>query len=209
MNELLREIEDDINREKLDRLWRHLGKIMIGVSLIVVAATIIMVIMQNQKQSQAMEQTDRFVKGIDQARNKNYEGALAAFSSLTNDPGSPYFGIAMLRKAEAQETSGNNAGASATYQALAAHGGAFGELAEMRNDNNKMVVTSKNMPFYYSESEWKGWQLLKAGKKDEAKAQFVALRDSIDAPYSLRQRMQQVVSAMGGDDTAKKDEQKK
>jgi hypothetical protein len=194
MNELLHEIEDDIRQEKFDRLWQGLGKIMVGISVAVVLATIVVVVMQNHKQSVAMEQTDQFIRGMSDFTAQDYKGAVAEFASLSASAGSAYYGMAMLRTAQAQEKSNDNKTAAETYQALAAHGGIFGDLAAMRIDG--AIQPDRHSPFYFTQSEWAGWQLLKAGKKTEAVAQFSALRDDADAPYSLRQRMRDVVGAM-------------
>lgn len=222
MNELIREIEDDIRRERFEQLWQNLGKIMVAISIAVVLATVVVVMVQNHKQARAMEQTGQFIKGLDRFNAGDYKSAIADFSQLAEDDSSPYYGMAMLRKAQAQNASGDKDGAAKTYKALAAHDKVFGELAAMR-DADMVAVPDKHSPqkspFYFTLSEWKGWQLMHAGKKDEAVAQFFALRDDDEAPYSMRQRMQDVLLQLApgktmNDDTMndksiKKDEQKK
>ena len=201
MSELLREIEDDIRREKFDQLWQHFGKIMVGVSVAVVLATIVVVMVQNHRQAVAMEQTGQFIKGLDRLKLEDYKGAIEAFAQISSDDHSPYYGIAMLRRAQAQSAGGDKDGAAKTYQALAAHNGTFGELAKMQSADDKLIAPDKKSPFYYSQSEWKGWQLMQAGKKDEAVTQFLALRDDAEAPYSMRQRMQDAVQQLAPDKT--------
>src|SRR5688500_15726335 len=118
MNELLREIEDDIRRERFNHLWHRFGRIMVGVSIVVVLATIAVVIMQNQKQSAAMEKTAQFIRGIDRIRIEDYKGAITIFDELAADETSPYYGLAMRQKAKAQAALGNNAEAMKTYESL-------------------------------------------------------------------------------------------
>ena len=99
-------------------------------------------------------------------------------------------------------------GAAETYQALAIHGGIFGDLAAMRIDG--AVALDRQSPFYFTQSEWASWQLLKAGKKNgSGGAQFSALRDDADALLSrCASACRMMVSAMS-DTSIKKDEQKK
>jgi hypothetical protein len=195
MNELLREIEEDLRREKFDRLWGNIGKIMIGVSALVILTTIIVVAYQNHKETRAMEQTGQFISGLDHASHKDYKGAIVAFTQISDDTSSSYYGLAMLRKAQAQADAGDKAGAAETYKALASADNTFSTLAVMQGGNMN-ISPDKKSPFYYTLAEWQGWQLVNAGKKDEAVTKFIVLRDDTEAPFSMRQRMQDVVQQL-------------
>ena len=46
MNELVREIEEDIRQERIDRLWRSFGKGMVGLSIAVILTTVAVVMVQ-------------------------------------------------------------------------------------------------------------------------------------------------------------------
>jgi hypothetical protein len=191
MNELIREIEDDIRREKFDRLWQRFGRIMVGVSIVVVLVTIAVVVMQNQKQSQAMELTSEYIRGIDRMNVEDFKGAISVFDSIAANDKSPYYGMALLQKAKAQESLGDKTGAAKTYEQLASQSSAFGELSKLlsASANNSIIEPVKTSPFYYTQSEWKAWQLVGQGKKDDAVAVFMTLREDIEAPSTLRQRV--------------------
>ena len=195
MNELLREIEDDIRREKFDRLWHRFGRIMVGVSVVVVLATIVVVIMQNQKQNQAMEKTSAYIRGIDRMNIEDYKGAVLLFDELTADKESPYYGLALLQKAKAQTALGDKDSARKTYEQLAAQKTTFGDLAGILSpaSSGALIEPDTKSPFYYTQSEWKGWQLLNQGKKDDAVEIFMTLRNEPQAPMSQRSRMNDVV----------------
>jgi len=193
MNELLREIEEDIRRERIDKLWGRFGKLMVGMSIAIVLATVVIVIMQNARRTREEQQTAVFMRGMDRLGVADDKGAIAAFTQLTNDDSSSYYGMAMLRKAQAQKDSGDKDGAAKTYAALSAHDDAFGELAKMLTNPDAPLNPQKSSPFYESQSEWQGWQLVKQGKKDEAAKIFMALRDDENAPPSLRERMDVVL----------------
>lgn len=195
MNELVREIEEDIRRERFDRLWKRFGRIMVGVSVMVVLATIGVVVMQNQKESHAMEQTSEYIRGIDRMDVEDFKGAIKIFDQFAEDPSSSYYGLAMLQKAKAQEALGNNKGAGETYQELSKRSDAFGGLAALLapTETGQMMEPVAGSAFYYTQQEWKAWQLMGKGKKAEAIEIFMALREDLDAPMSLRSRMNDVV----------------
>lgn len=194
MNELISEIESDIRREKFDRLWKRFGKIMVGVSVLVVLVTIGIVIMQNQKQSRAMASTAEYIRGIDRMNVEDFKGAIGVFDGLASDSSSPYYGMALLQKARAQEALGDKDGAAKTYAQLASHDSVFGRMGALAaSAQNASPEPDKSSPFFYTQSEWKAWNLLSAGKKNEAAAIFMMLREDLDAPMTLRNRANDVV----------------
>ena len=201
MSELFREIEDDIKRERYEKLWQGFGKVMVGVSLIIVVCTIGIVIWQNHKQAKAMDNTTDFIKGIDRLNIEDYKGAIGAFDKLSEEPGSSYYGLALLRKAQAQNALSDHDGAHKTYQVLAEHDVVFGELAKMMlpPENGDVAKPRMGAPFYYAQSEARGWQLLKLGKKENAVAQFLAIYRDPKAPYSMHGRVTEALQYLAPD----------
>lgn len=191
VSELFREIEEDIRRERYDRLWNSFGKVMVGVSLMVILVTIAVVIWQNHRQSTAMEKTGEFIKGIDRLNIEDYKGAIPIFDKLSADTGSTYYGLSLMRKAQAQNALSDHDGAYTTYKTLAEHDPVFGELAKLKLPATQGDVTKPRLgaPFFYAQSEARAWQLLKAGKKDNAVAQFLSLYRDKETPYSMHARV--------------------
>jgi hypothetical protein len=195
MNELFREIEDDIRRERLDKLWQKFGKMMVYASIAAVVLTIIIVIIQSNREELAKEKTSQFIRGIDRINVEDFKGAISIFEELAGDTSSPYAGLAMLQKAKAQQALGDKEGAVKTYQALAARDAELGGLAKLLlpSKDSKLVEPDKASPFYRSQQEWLGWQLLDQGKKDKAVEIFWSLREDAQAPMQLRERMHEVL----------------
>lgn len=190
MSELMREIEEDIRRERFDKLWKDFGRVMIGASIAVIVATAILVVWQNHRQGVAQTHTAQLMHGVELFEQQDYKGAIAAFDALSANAN--YYGIAMLRKAQAQAASGDKEGAAKSYAALAKQDDTFGELAKIQAQD-KDFQPKLSSPFYFTQSEFKGWQLLQQGKQAEAVTQFTALRDNDHAPYTLRERMRGVL----------------
>lgn len=206
MNELVREIEEDIRRERFDRLWHSFGKVMVGLSIAVILGTIGVVIMQDQKRSRAMESTTQLIKGIDRINIEDYKGAIPVFDALASDPSSSYYGLSMLRKAQAQDALGDREGVTKTYRQLAGNDSVFGDLAKLLlpQDDSKAIETSRDAPFYFSHSEAKGWQLMRQGRKDEAVTLFMALYQDKEAPSSMRERLSEVLQRLAPDTFSEK-----
>ena len=155
MNELIQEIQEDIRRERFERLWQSLGKIMVVGSVIVILVTIGTQIFQYEKRVDAMEHTSLFLQGMDRLNVQDYKGAVEKFSAFANDPTSPYHGLFMLRKAQAQSSLSQNDAAAKTYADLAGHDPVLGKLAEVLavSSDAKQVLPAlqPSEPFYRDE----------------------------------------------------------
>ena len=204
MNELIREIEDDIRRERFDKLWYSFGKVMVGLSIVVILVTIAIQVLQYKEQSEAVERTTLFYKGIDRLNIEDYKGAIDAFSALCAKTSSPYYGLCMLRKAQAETALSDRDAAAKTYTDLSQHDAVFGKLALLlvpagtnaQGELNKPVAGD---PFYYTSGEARGWQLWKDGKKEEAVAQFLTLYNDPGIPAAMRTRLSEVLHHVAAD----------
>lgn len=204
MNELLRELEEDIRNERLERLWNSFGKLIMAASVAVIVVTVIVVVWQNRKHEYATTQTSQFIKGLDRFKVEDYSGALEVFTDLAADEQSPYYGIAMLHKAKAHRLHNDIEAARKTYQALAEHSSnesnkTFTELARIlaADSADKLIDPPKDSPFFYTQTDWRAWQLMQKGDKQEAIGIFTALRDDEHTPPSQRERVKQVLEHLG------------
>lgn len=195
MNELVREIEEDIRRERIDKLWNSFGKMMVGVSVAIVVFTIAFVVMQDRRLARENSMTGQMLRGVDRLNIEDYKGAIPIFEALSADPSSSYYGPAMLRKAQAQIALGQGDEAKKTYAALAAHDATFGPLGKVLSyggsveQGDTLAQPEQDSPLYYTGSEFRAWQLLQQGKKDEAVALFLTLYKDTSAPASMHDRL--------------------
>ena len=190
MSELFNEIEEEIKQEKFDRLWRSFGRVMVLASVALVAVTVIFVLWQNNSQNFAEAKTGKLLQGIGRLEIEDYRGAIPIFSELAADKTSPYYGIAILRKAQAQDLSGDKEGAIATYAELAKTSSTFAEIAELKGQIAETPTTSA---LYHTLAEYKAWQLLNDGKKVDAVAIFERLAHDENSPRTLADRAKEVL----------------
>jgi hypothetical protein len=191
MNELFREIREDVRRERLRLLWRHFGKLVVGLSVTVVLATVAAVVWQDRVRGEAQAGTGLLLRGLDRMKVEDYQGAQDLFEALAGKKDSPYYGLAMLRKAEVLALSGDQEGARKTYEELSAHGKGksrdFADLARLlagREPGSPAAASA----FYHAALERQAWALLEKGEEKEASGIFTQLRDDGQAPFALRQR---------------------
>ena len=206
MSELFREIEEDIKRERFEKLWSKFGRLAIYASVGVVVATAGFVAWKNYTQDVAEKKTSALLQAIESLDKKEYKDAISAFSKLADDDSSLYYPIAMLQKAQAQEQSGDVSGAKQTYTALAKNNSEIAELAKLKTaDKNTVIEITKSSPFYHSLAEYNAWQLLSVGKKSEAVDIFASLTKDEKTPRSLAARAGEVLRVIAPE----KSEQKK
>jgi hypothetical protein len=199
MSELLREIEEDIRSERMYALWNKFGKSLIRISIAVILGTTIGVAWQHYQKSQAMEHTSQLLAGAEKISAGDIKGAIAAFDQAAKI-GGVYADMALLQKGQAQETDGDHDGAQKTYQEFATRSsdGVFAMLGKLlaAKETDAPMNVDADVPFVTLQNEMRGWQLLKAGKKDEAVKIFITLRDNKEAPKTQRARMAMVLATL-------------
>ena len=209
MNELVREIEEDIRQERIDKLWHSFGKIIVASSLAIILVTIGVVVYQNHTRSIAMDNTAQMLKGMDRINIEDFKGAVALFDQMSQDPKSGYYGLAMLRKAQSYAALGQVADAQKTYETLAKTDPFTGPLAKMLsygNDAGSEVLPApdKSAPLYYMQCEFRAWQLFQQGKKEQAIDQFAAIVADDQAPATIRERVSEVLQHIAPEKLAEK-----
>ena len=197
MNELFREIEEDIRAERLHTLWHNFGRVMVRVSIAILAGTVVAVLWQNHKESKATEQTAQLMKGLDRFNIEDYKSAVATFDGIDHPP---YAYMAALQKARTQNAFGHADEARETYRALAKKDGdsPFVSLAKLlaAQDQDEPMQVAAAAPLTHLQQERRAWQLLTAGKKEEAVKELTTLADNDKAPFTLRSRAAEALATL-------------
>ena len=194
MSELFREIEEDIKRERFEKIWRNVIYWVIWGSVAVVALTAILVALDNYERSQAEAKTSILLRGTERLTLKDYKEAIPLFSELTDDEASSYYPVAMLLKAEAKQLSGDAEGAGKIYKQLSKLQDVFGDLSRLKTED----ATSESGPadnkiFHYSYLEKRAWNALADNHKEEAAKLFSELVNDKQTPRSLAFRAGEVL----------------
>ena len=122
-DEFIREVDEELQQERLAALWKQYGAYAIGAALIIVAATAGQVgwtawrdhSMQNQ--AAALDDAERKLAG------RNFDDAAKAFAEIGSEYSGGPVAIARLREAMALHQSGDSDGAITALENLASDSG--------------------------------------------------------------------------------------
>lgn len=121
-DELLREIEQDIRRERTTALWKKIGPPIAAVALVIVAGAAAFVAWREYQASTMAASGDAYAQALDVARQGDAGGAAAAFLQLEQEAAGGYRDLAALRAATSLAAAGDDAGALSALQRVAATG---------------------------------------------------------------------------------------
>jgi hypothetical protein len=135
MTDIFREVDEDLRREQLKKLWDRYGSYVIALAILIVVATAGYRFWQYWQDSQAQASGDRFVAALKLGDQGKHNEAIAALTDLTRNGSGGYPVLAGFRAAAEKAAADDTKGAVAEYDAIAASGGAPGlirDLARLR-----------------------------------------------------------------------------
>jgi hypothetical protein len=215
---LIREVEEDLRRDRMAALWRRWGPTAIGVAVVVVLA----VAGYEGWKSWRREASEAAGLRFQQATALGVtapEQTAEAFAALAEDAPDGYAMLARLRQARAQADAGDPAAATDAYRRLAedasdplfrdlatlsrvivALGAAEGEGVEV--DPQALAhalepLISGTNPWRYSARELQALLALRTGDSAKAREILTALGEDAAAPPELRTRAGYLLRQIG------------
>lgn len=202
---LIREVDEEIRREKLLRLWDQFGIYLVGVAAIIVLGIGGYRYMEYQRTQNSGAAGARYQAALQQLSEAGkQEEALKTLEAIGKDGGTGFATLAELRVAGAEAKKGRFDQAVAIYDKIAKQPSTdallvgFAKLqaamlrlgtadwTEMQNRLNDLRVDSS--PYRASARELLGIAAYKAGKTDEARRTFEQLVTDKKAPQSVGDR---------------------
>lgn len=181
MSDLLREIQEDIARDKWAALWQRYGRTVIGM-----AVAIVLGVAANQGwQAYRHAKLEGYTTALlDAVRKPNAAG----FGKVAEDTGGVHSGIASLIQAQLLMADGKQAEAEKILQNLAANGEDVpAELARALTHQGA-TESLRSTAFYATALERSGWAAIEAGEMETAEKAFIALQQFDTAPESIKDR---------------------
>lgn len=120
--QFIREIDEDLRREKALKLWKRFGPFVIGAAVLVVVAVAADVGWTAWQESRRNAQAESFAAADALSAAGRHEQAAGAFEALASEAESGYAGLALMRAAEARLLAGDRAAAQAEFEAASARG---------------------------------------------------------------------------------------
>jgi hypothetical protein len=212
--DIFHEVEEDVKRERYEKLWKAYGKYLIAVLAAVVLGTAGTVFWRDYQRGQREAESERFTAALALVQAGRNADAANAFAELANEAGAGYRVLALFQRASAQLSSGDTAGAVATYDRIVDDGGASAVLRDLGRllaarallDTAPMGEVEARLsplradanPWRHSARELTAVLALKAGDVAAAREGFQALADDLSAPSTTRARAAELLAALGG-----------
>lgn len=201
------EVTEEVRRDRLFRLFRKYGWIGVVIILGLVGGTAWTEWSKSRAESRAQAFGDAVIDALDQGTPQERREALAA---VPTDAGqSALLGLIMASDPAEDKAAtlaaldkvANDASLPPAYRDLAVLrrvlvAGADAPVADRRTALEG--IAGPGRPYRVLAEEQLGYLLIEEGKKDDAIAALTALLQDQDASGSLRARLGQVVTALGG-----------
>ena len=217
----LREVKEEIDRERLENIWKQYGGLIVGAAALILV-TVLAVQFWNWSVRQQEEKAGlAYQNALDLVYDKKLDKAVPAFEEIEKDAPAGYAALADLQLAASLLEEGKTAEAQAKYEELAKNSSAdalftgFAQLqaaalqlgkadfTEMENRLNDLIKDEN--PWRFNAMELLGAAAV--GTKQYAKARelFEKILTAENTPPAMRQRanlqMAQIVILESGGET--------
>ena len=211
MSDIFREIDDELRRDNLLKLWSRYGRYVIAVALLVVAIAGGIVAWRDHQATERRAQGARYSSALALMREGKSADAAKLFGLLAREGGG-YSLLAAFEEAEMLAKSGDGKAAIAAYDRLA--GGfdtdpVFRDLAVLLAvlhgfpDGDPKAAVERLQKLTASGNPWRASALdlaaaakLKSGDRGGALAIYRELADDLSAPQGLRARAAEMAAAL-------------
>lgn len=209
---IIREVEEDLRRERYERLWKQYGPFVIGTIVLVLVAMVGWQQWQAWQERQRAREAEAFIAAVELLEDDKTAEAAKAFAELAKKAGSGYATVARLQEAQARLDRGNPDAALAAYDAVAGDGAAapaLRGLAALKGallladsaspDDLKKRLTPAlrpQSPWRYPAQEVVAYAHYRAGETDKARSAYEVLVNEYGAPTHIRDRARRMLALM-------------
>jgi hypothetical protein len=202
---LLREVQEEIRREQMERIWKRYNGLILAVATLIVVGVAGYQYLEARRVSSEQGAGAQFSAAETLSDDKKKDEADKAFAALADNGPAGYAALAKLHLASAQVKEGKTADAIATFDALAKQPGADGLLksfAELQAASLRMAdadyteiqnrltpLMADDAPFANTAREFLGIAAYKAKKYDEARTYLEPLLVDPNASEDLQERV--------------------
>jgi hypothetical protein len=215
---LLREVQEEIRREQMEKIWKQYGVLILGAALLIVLGVAGYQLLEARRISASQTAGADFAAAETLADDKKKDDAEKAFKAIADEGPAGYAALAKLHIASAEAKDGKTADAVATYDALAKQPGAddllknFAELqaaslrmadADYTEIQNRLTpLAGDNAPFANTAREFLGIAAYKAKKFDEARKYLEPLLIDPNASEDIQERVKIVLGEIAAAEVA-------
>lgn len=215
---LLREVEEELRRERMEKFWQRYSGLILGGAAAVVLGVAGYKYLESSRMNAAEAAGKQFDAAVTLADQAKTDDAIKAFQDIAANGPRGYASLAKLHIAGAHAKAGKTADAVAAYESLANDAGAdqllknFAQLqaaslrmpeadfTEMQNRLNSL--TGELSPYKVTASEMLGFAAFKAGKYEEARKLLEPLLIDPKATAAIQDRIKVVMAQIAAAELA-------
>ncbi len=216
----LRDVENEIRRERLERVWKQYGTFIIIGAAAIVLGVLGYQFWQAQRRAAFEESGARYETALELLREKKDGSALAEFRKLADDGSGGYRALADLQAAGLLVKEGKKAEALTAYEALANNSNADGLLRDFARlqaaglrlgeadftemENRLTPLMGDTAPWRFNARELLGIAAYRAGQSSEARTVLAPLLVDPATPEGVKERAQIVLAQIAAGELAAK-----
>jgi hypothetical protein len=203
LSDIFQEVDEDLRRDQVAKLWRRYGSYVIAAAVAIVVATGGYVAWQNYRTRQLMNEGDNFIQGVMLRNSGQSREAVQAFSTLADRTSDGYGTLARFNQAATLAERGETADAVKVYDSLSTSAGdrtlrdlaticsatlslETADSAELKSRLDPIAAADN--PLRYSARELLALLSLHKGDTATAKQLFKELSADQSAPSGVRSR---------------------
>ncbi len=211
MSDIFREIDEELRRDNLLKLWSRYGKYVIAVAVLALVIAGGIVAWREHQASERRAQGQRYSNALALVRDGKEGDAAKVFALIAREAGG-YSVLAAFEEAELFAKGGDRKAAITAYDRIAAASGIdpeFRDLAvllaamQLLADGNATAALERLQPMTAGGNPWRASALdltaaakLKAGDRGGALAIYKELADDLSAPQGVRARAAEMAAAL-------------
>ncbi len=202
MSDIFREVEEDVRRERLQKLWKQYGDYVIAAVMALVIGVAGFKIWQHYEYVQTQKASAAYLKTLEELGTAGKpEEAARAYAAIAKKAPGGYAKVARLAEANALLEAGKKTEAVALYKKLADDGDEVGDIARIRagwalaetapkTDLQALLkpLNDGKSGWHYMAEEILAYADFRDGRLQAAEAAYKRLGAEKDAPGSIRQR---------------------
>ena len=218
---LLREVDEELRREQMQKIWERYNGVILGVAALIVLAVGGYKVLQSRRIVATEAAGAEYAAALKLTEASKTDEASKAFETIAQSGSAGYASLARLHLAGALAKSGKTVEAIAAYQALASDSSADSLLKEFaqlqvaslklgdpdftEQQNRLTPLTGEDSAFAVMARELLGLSAFKAGKLDEARKYFEPLLLDPKATRAIQERVKIVMGEIARAETGSAD----
>jgi hypothetical protein len=212
MSDIFREIDEELRRDNIAKLWERYGQYLVGLAVFIVLITAGIVGWREYQLRGQRAESVRYAAAMELAQKNELTRAADDFAALARSSGGGQATLARLQEAALRARGGDEAAAVAAYKAIGQDGSVdtvyrdlaalLAALHELHSGDPKAIIgeiaglTSPGNPWRPSAFEITALAHLRAGERNQARDIYKSLADDLTAPQGLRARAAEMSAAL-------------